>query len=150
MKQLFTVFVLLSAIAGGLNSASAQNFVNLTKSDTGKTINLDTSLVLVITLPANPTTGYGWMVSTIDSTIIVQTGEREFVKDTSIKRMGQPGKQVLRFVGVSQGTANLQLQYKRAWEKTKAPAQVCNFTIVSNGKYTGSYTPPVKAVNTKN
>ena len=150
MKKTISIFIMLSAFIGGINSLSAQNFINITKGDTTKTKYLDTNQVLVLTLPANPSTGYGWYVASIDSNVLMQSGDRENVQEAASRRVGQPGNQVFRFVGVSAGSTKIKLEYKRQWEKNKAPAQAYSFAIVSAGKYTGTYTPPAKPDNIKN
>lgn len=150
MKKSISIFIMISAFIGGINSLSAQNFINITKIDTNKTKYLDTNQVLVLTLPANPSTGYGWYVASIDSNVLVQSGDRENAQETANRKVGQPGNQVFRFVGVSAGSTKIKLEYKRQWEKNKFPAQGCSFAVVSAGKYSGTYTPPVKPDNIKN
>ena len=150
MKKLFKVFAPFYVLIGVVNSTYAQNFVYITKSDTGKIITLDTSQVLVITLPGNPSTGYSWFTSVLDINVISQIGDREFKSDSNkTKRVGQPGNFIFRFIAISKGTSRLTLEYKRKWEKDKKAYEVFTVNIVSAGKYTGNFRPPIKPVNTK-
>jgi len=142
MKKLFIfnlLFVLISFYLQG------QDFVKVTKSNATQLVNLTTNQVLEIKLPCNPSTGYGWYVAD-DKTpnVVTQFGDWEFVPYINNVIDGQPGDQIIRFVGVSQGTFSLILEYKRPWEKTKAASDNFTITIVSSGKYIGNYTPPVK------
>ena len=56
---------------------------------------------------------------------------------------GQPGTEIIRFIGVSQGTSELTLEYKRPWEKNKKSDDNFKITIISDGKYTGNYKPTI-------
>jgi PKD repeat protein len=51
----------------------------------------------------------------------------------------------MRYVGASQGTSVLTFELKRSWENTP-PIDNYTITVVSSGKYTGTYTPPVKVI----
>jgi PKD repeat protein/predicted secreted protein len=129
-----------------IDFANGQNFVQITKSNSGQTIVLDTNQVLEIGLPSNPSTGYGWYEASVNNKnieTIVQTGDWEFIPYSNSEMVGQPGDQIIRFIGVSQGNTILKLEYKRPWEKNIAAVDVYTVIIVSEGKYTGSYTPPI-------
>lgn len=142
MKKLFTISFTFFAILFALNTNS-QNFIYVTKSNLGQTISIATNQVLEVKLPCNPSTGYGWYATSIDTNLISQIGDEEFVPYSNNGMVGQPGNQITRFAGISQGTTNLKLEYKRPWEKNIAAIDVYTVTIVSEGKYTGSYTTPI-------
>ncbi len=59
MKKLIQIFVTILAVLF-TNSIYSQNFVKATRSNAGQTISLATDQVLEISLPRNPSTGYGW------------------------------------------------------------------------------------------
>ena len=126
-------------------SLNCQNFVGITKSNDGQTIILNKEDVLEIKLPCQPSTGYGWYPVSIEKSAIKQTGDWEFTSDQiNDGIVGQPGTEIIRFIGVSQGTSELTLEYKRLWEKNKSADDVFKIKVTSNGKYSGNYTPPVK------
>ncbi|MGD0710789.1 MAG: C1 family peptidase, partial [Bacteroidales bacterium] len=148
MKKLIQLFVIIFTILFAF-SIYGQNFIKVTKSNSGQTIRLTTDQVLEISLPCTPSSGYGWYEasSSINRNIetIVQSGDWEFVPySNDIGLVGQPGDQIIRYLGISQGTTNLNLEYKRPWEKDKPAIDEYTVTIESEGKYTGSYTPPIK------
>jgi C1A family cysteine protease len=147
MKKQIIIISILAII--GYSNAFAQNFLKVTKSNIEQTISLATGQVLEISLPCNPSTGYGWYAVSDDNhkanETIKQIGDWEFVPNTSNKvgMLGQPGDQIIRFAGVSQGTTKLKMEYKRPWGKNKPAVDEYLITVVSEGKYTGSYTPSV-------
>jgi len=140
-------FIIISAVIISLLFASgaySQNFIKVTKSNQGQTINLAPDQVLEISLPCNPSTGFGWYAAstTVNKSLetVAQAGNWEFIPYSKDKIAGQPGDQVIRFIGVSSGTTNLRLEYKRPWEINKATDEY-TITIISEGKFTGSYIP---------
>jgi len=78
-------------------------------------------------LPSNPTTGYGWQIKSIDSTVIKPVGKPVFEKPSS-NAVGAPGFQVFQFQGVARGQSVVTMVYVRPWEKTK-PAKTFRFTV---------------------
>jgi len=146
MKKQFyflsTILALLIAV-----NVQAQNIVEITKNNSGQTISLNNTQVLEIKLYCNPSTGYGWYAADLGKGVITEIGKRNFIPDSPNSRgngrinVGQSGLQVIRFVGVSQGTTELTLEYKRPWEKDKTASDNFKITVVSDGKYTGNYIP---------
>jgi len=152
MKKLLPVIITLFVVLMA-TSSKGQHFVKVSKSEAGKTINLTTDQVLEIRLPRKSSTGYTWCLSVNeDKTIpnaVAQIGEDEFVLDSqkklkSRKIFGGSGTQIIRYVGSSQGTTVLKLELRRPWEKDISALDNYTITVVSSGKYTGTYTPPVK------
>lgn len=136
-------------------SVNGQNFVDVTKTSNGQTINLATDQVLQVNLPRKAATGYIWCESNtsddkIISRSIEQIGESDFNVEAASGTLkgkvmlGQSGTQIIRYTGNSQGTTELTLELKRPWEKDNPAIDYFTITIVSSGKYTGTYTPPVK------
>jgi len=80
-------------------------------------ISLDTEIVL--SLNANPSTGYNWTISQIDTSILKQVGEAEYKSKS--KKIGAPGIQIFHFRSISPGKTSLLLIYHRPWEKEIAP-----------------------------
>lgn len=144
LKLIKTCFLLIVTILSGL-SAYCQNFVGVTKINEGQTIKLSNEQVLEIKLPCNPSTGFAWYPTLINTNVIKQTGDWDFISDQSSGIVGKPGTEIIRFIGVSEGTSELRLEYRRPWERNKPSIDFYKLTIISNGKYTGTYTPPVKA-----
>jgi PKD repeat protein/predicted secreted protein len=146
-RLLFQTFAIILTF-----SVHGQNFVEITKSNYGQTINLTTNQVLEVKLPCNPSSGYGWYATSVDvgkGAIIQQIGDWEFVPDPNSGKVGQSGTQITRFIGGSQGSAEITMEYKRSWEKGNEAIDNYAVTIVSSGKYTGNYIP-VKPQSTEN
>ena len=152
MKKIYTFVITFFVVLMAINS-NGQNFVKVSKSEAGQTINLSTDQVLEIKLPRKSSTGYTWYLSVNeDKTIqnsITQIGDDEFVLDShgklkGRKMVGGSGTQIIRYIGSSQGTTVLKLELRRPWEKENAALDSYTITVVSGGKYTGNYTPSVK------
>jgi inhibitor of cysteine peptidase len=82
-----------------------------------------------ITLDANPTTGYVWELTQLDTTRLEQLGMFDYKADTEQQGLyGAPVKMTARFKARAPGTATVTLVYRRPFE-TNAPAQVVQRTI---------------------
>ena len=83
---------------------------------------------LKISLAGNPTTGYNWYVSSVDTQVLTQVGDPSFV--ASSNAMGAGGIITLTFQAPLAGETSLQLQYKRIWETGVNPLQTYGLTVV--------------------
>ena len=81
-----------------------------------------------IRLPANPSTGYRWMLDPpMQSGRILSEGYGSGARDG---RVGTPGTQVLQVVFPREGRFNLKLAYRRLWEPASVPpAQTTNLVV---------------------
>jgi C1A family cysteine protease len=151
LLSLFVIAVILCA-----SDIYGQNFVKVTKTNQGQSISLTTGQVLEVQLPRKAATGYTWCLSTkdIDKTIqqsISQIGDADFIHDANAATfngkvlLGQSGNQIIRYVGTSQGTTILNFELKRQWDKNSPIIDNYSITVVSAGKYSGTYTPPVQS-----
>ena len=156
MKKLFTILPVLFAVIH-ISIANAQNFVRVTRANQEQTINISTDQVLEIQLPRKAATGYIWFEATTSNgnakqKTIVQMGDGDFITDNvsgkSLKGkiVGQSGTQVIRYVGASQGTTLLTLELKRPWVTNGEVMDSYTITVISAGKYTGTYSPPVETI----
>jgi len=94
--------------------------IALSQWDNGRQLEVYVGQVLVLTLSASPSTGYTWEVTDIDEKVLRQVGKAEFVPDKNMP--GSPGKMILRFEVVGDGSSSLNLLYHRPWEKDVTPA----------------------------
>jgi len=77
----------------------------------------------VIRLAGNPTTGYQWVLKSIDRKIAEPTGPLEYKQDEAKPGMvGVGGAYSLTIRGVKPGKTTAVLEYRRSWEKG-APAK---------------------------
>ncbi len=115
MRQIlpYTLAISLCSIAYGVETEESQ-----------MNIDLEVGGVRQIELPSNPSTGYAWKLD-----IIMDDGEPIKVEITKKipeeKRglIGAGGLTVITIKGMNPGNAQCILEYKRPWEKDKAPAK---------------------------
>lgn len=117
-----TVLVILAVIAvvavgvialsqtGKTIAASA----TLGPAEAGSVVALEVGGELTITLPANPSTGYSWVVTALDPALLAQIGEPEYSAESNL--IGASGTMTFRFQGTAAGQDSLQLDYLRTWE----------------------------------
>ena len=89
---------------------------------------------LVINLDSNPTTGYSWSFDISDETVI------RFVKSEYTETgtgVGAGGRDSFRFIGLSEGTAEINFTYSQQWTEDPA-ANTAQFKIAvdKNGNIT--------------
>jgi inhibitor of cysteine peptidase len=96
-------------------------------------IELAVDATYALTLPCNPTTGYGWELKSLDKKIAATVGAIEFSAHPAKPGMvGAGGSCVLTLKGVKPGKTKAVLVYRRSWEKT-APAKTftARITVVA-------------------
>jgi inhibitor of cysteine peptidase len=74
---------------------------------------------LIVTLGANPTTGFQWGEAEISDTAIVTEASHNYVEPQSGSDepvVGAPGKDVWVFDSTAAGTATIKMSYGRPWE----------------------------------
>src|SRR5262245_1707315 len=116
------VVVLGLILAGGHSPAGEEKGVALTDKDDKRTVKLPKGTSLTLKLSGNPTTGFKWVVAKNDKDKLPQQGETEYVKDPKAK-IGGGGTFVLKFKAEKAGTTELEVEYKRPFEKDKPAAK---------------------------
>jgi predicted secreted protein len=157
MKRIVLFLVALLYIASDVMNANGQNFVRVNRANQEQTITLSTGQVLEIQLPRKAATGYIWCesssVTKADERTIARIGDGDFIPDAisgtsaNNRRFGQSGTQIIRYTGAAAGTTLLTLELKRPWEKNGKIIDSYTITVISEGKYTGTYMPPVKSIH---
>jgi len=122
-----SVFLLLAMAACSQTSGSDSN-ISIEADDSGKTITLHQGDTLIVTLDGNTTTGYNWLMQTMDPAILKQVGEPAYTPESN--QIGAPGKISLTFQAVKTGQAKLVLNYMRSFEKDIAPLNTFEVTVV--------------------
>ena len=75
-----------------------------------------------VRLPANPSTGYEWVLQPIVPAVVQPVGAGDYVAAAAVpQRVGQGGEMVFRLRAVARGNATLQWDYRRAWEPLQTP-----------------------------
>jgi inhibitor of cysteine peptidase len=85
--------------------------------------------ILAVTLVANPSTGYGWSVISVDDSILAQQGDPVFTQTDQKNAVGSWGTETLRFKGKALGKTTLVLGYRRAWQKDEVPIRMFQVEI---------------------
>jgi inhibitor of cysteine peptidase len=115
----------------GFVAARSATTNTITEASDGKEIKAAVGQILVVELPSNRTTGYGWSQPATTDTVLERLGEPDFVRDTAPSGMvGTSGKDVFRYRAAKAGQETLRLEYARPWEKNAAPAKVVTFNVV--------------------
>ncbi|MCK5738934.1 protease inhibitor I42 family protein [bacterium] len=129
------LLLLIAIIAVTLNGMSNSPKMScFEKDDNGRQIQLTANQKFTVTLPANPSTGYHWVIADTDSACFRECGADTFLLSSDPKKegailVGAGGNQQFFFQAADHGNGELLLQYQRPWEKKKAPADSFRLSI---------------------
>jgi inhibitor of cysteine peptidase len=107
--------------------AACSGTTEVTESDDGGSVSVGVGEEFTVALPANPTTGFTWMVVRVDADVFEQVDETEFVPDSDA--LGAGGTLTYHFEGRAEGTGQLVLEYRRPFENVAPEA---TFTLTVN------------------
>ena len=119
--DVLSCLALLAVISG----CTTLKDIQVTARDKGGRIELKPGQVLVVTLESNPSTGYQWEVVVVDTAVLQQIGEAEFLPaaSTGMQIVGAGGMERFRFKALKKAESSLGLVYRRPWEKEEEPAK---------------------------
>jgi inhibitor of cysteine peptidase len=120
-----TILALALAVLAGTAGCRPQT-VNLDANGNGESVETTVGGRLIITLPANPSTGYTWEVQGGAAPVLELVGEPEFTSDNP-DLLGAGGSLTLTFRAAQPGTTTLVLVYHRPWETDVEPLDT--FTV---------------------
>ncbi len=103
--------------------------VTVTQKDDGTKIKLSRGDTLLVKLEMQAGTGFLWEVAKVDKDKLKQEGKHEVEKPDK-KVVGGKATQVYRFKAMATGASDLELHYKRPFEKDKPPAKTFKVTVV--------------------
>ena len=125
-------FVLIIVVgllnACGAAGTSEQSTKRISEADNGRAIELRVGDKLEVTLPGNPTTGFQWEVSDVDSLILTPIGDPEF--EPSSNAVGSGGSITFRFEAIGTGQTNLKLIHHRPFVGDVPPTQTYEVTVI--------------------
>jgi inhibitor of cysteine peptidase len=81
-----------------------------------------------VTLPSNPSTGYGWKVANYDRNFL-QLLRRRYQKPEKVLP-GAPGQEIYDFLPLKSGTTMLIFHYQRPFESQAAVARELKHTVI--------------------
>jgi len=126
MKCFFQYLIILTVMLVVNDMANASASIYLEKKNDGDIVKLSPGDTLIITLDANPTTGYSWyVVETYFS--ILKLAKKEFRPQSNL--LGAPGKEILYFTALGNGETKLVLGYLRLWKNGKKPLHSFSVTV---------------------
>jgi inhibitor of cysteine peptidase len=120
------ILILVATFIIGENKLTQDNLI-FYKQDTGKTVTLAVEETFLISLEANPTTGFTWAVSQIDTGLVKQVGEVAYKAGSD--RLGAPGIQTFTFNCIKNGNTILKMIYHRPWETEAAPSDTFSLSL---------------------
>jgi inhibitor of cysteine peptidase len=127
ISRLGFMMILVCMVGACTSNSSGSKTVELSKADSGKTIELQNGDILVITLEGNPTTGFTWEAQPpLDDSVIKLSAEPKYQADSNLA--GSGGKLTFTYQAVKTGQVNLSLVYHRPWESI-APLNTFLVTI---------------------
>jgi inhibitor of cysteine peptidase len=106
----------------------AASVMTVSEQDNGKTIELTKGATLVVELSSNASTGYSWSVQSHSPLLKLVKSDYQEQKQPA-QLAGAPGVQTFQWRVTTSGTATLQLEYRRSWEKSVPAAQVFSITV---------------------
>jgi len=123
--------------------------LRVTGEDDGGEVELSEGQVLVVTLEANPSTGYTWQMVEVEAEgegegILHQAGPIEFQPQSVL--LGAPGTQTLRFEPAAEGESVLRLVYLRPWQPRVEPARTFSLRVRVAGPLVAADNTPTTPV----
>src|SRR5262249_62180599 len=87
----------------------------LTDKDNKMKVKVPVGQEVLVKLPANPTTGFTWVVAKNDKNVLEQVGEPKYEKGAG--GVGGGGTMIFKFKAAKEGDSNLEMHYLRTFEK---------------------------------
>lgn len=99
--------------------------ISVDESSNGREVALQTGQALKITLNENASTGFRWILRN-EPNILRESGD-----DADVPKAppGQGGVRTFAFEAVSPGSGEIDLEYRRSWEKTAQPARTFKLLV---------------------
>jgi inhibitor of cysteine peptidase len=102
--------------------------VTVTEKEKDTTVTLNKGDVLVVKLSIQGGTGYTWVVAKKNAAVLKPMGKPETEKPDKPKPGGSL-TMVFRFTAEAKGTSDLEMEYKRPFEKDKAPLKTFKLSV---------------------
>jgi predicted secreted protein len=119
--------IIFALILSNIGNSMAGQIMKLSENDSGKSVEIHVGDELEVILPGNPTTGYVWEVSSLDSSILM-LGKAEFIANN--KSIGSGGMEIIKFHAIAAGTSSVSLIYHRSFELNIPPLKTFEMTVI--------------------
>jgi inhibitor of cysteine peptidase len=114
--------------AGGATSmAPDQGVLELSETDSGRSVDVTLGTTIVLHLTSQRSTGYAWVVDEVDNGILVPDGEPQYTAASNLR--GAEESMVWKFKSVGAGATTLKLIYARAFEEEQPPLKTFELTV---------------------
>jgi predicted secreted protein len=110
-----------------LGNTLAGESMKLSENDTGKTVEVLIGDELEVILPGNPTTGYVWELSSLDSNNL-RPDKADFIAND--KALGSGGMEIIKFHAIAAGTSVVRLIFHRPFEQNMPPLKTFEVTVI--------------------
>ena len=118
------LLLLLGSLAGCSPSESS-----FTDANNGQPAVIKVGGRIIVELESNPSTGFTWEASALDTSVLKQLGPAEYKPAGSTPMPGSGGTQILRFEAAAPGTTTLTLIYHRPFETNVPPAKTYTIKV---------------------
>ena len=112
---------------GNAGNTLAGETMKLSENDSGKTVEIGVGDEMEVILPGNPTTGYLWEVSSLDSNVL-RLGKADFL--ASDKAIGSGGMEIIMLHAIAAGESEVKLIFHRPFEHNMAPLKTFEVTVI--------------------
>jgi inhibitor of cysteine peptidase len=127
LKTHLLLYPLQIVLLVSLAAPGHAHVLELDELDSGRTVTLKSTETLTIVLRGNPTTGFTWEITQLDTDMLMPEGEPAFTADSHM--IGSGGKFTFRFLPINSGRTRLKLIYRRPWEKGVAPLKTFEVVV---------------------
>ena len=124
LSILAIMLIVISALIAGCGAKG----LKLNEAGNDGQVTIGVGEKLVIALESNPSTGYTWEISELDTTSLEQVGDIEFVS-ANPGLLGAGGMQTLTLIARQPGQTTVKLVYHRPWEKDVQPLKTYTVTL---------------------
>ncbi len=123
----------LALAAGACNRSSVEakvgSKVTVTKADKDQTVKAATGGLVIVRLAWSPGTGYDWMLTRNDPSVLRQEGEASS-EPAKEPMPGAPEVRVFHFKALKAGSTALEFQSRRSFEKDAPPLESFKVQVV--------------------
>jgi inhibitor of cysteine peptidase len=124
------LFLATTLVACGGGSTGGGTTIELTSADAGSAVPARVGDRIVISLEANPTTGYSWQqVPGLDESVVKFVSEDYQQAPASPNMVGVGGTDTLTYEAVGEGTTTVALGYQRSGDATAAESFTVTVTV---------------------
>jgi inhibitor of cysteine peptidase len=126
MKRLYPLFAALLLAGCATNGPITKT---LTLKDNGQACTVPVGTTLMVSLAANPTTGYDWKPVAANHPVLKLVRSTYAQSGAPTILVGAGGNDTFQLAAVKPGQQVLELNYVRPWEKDVPPARTVRFPI---------------------